>query len=237
MIRRPPRSTLSATLFPYTTSSDLPTALIIPPIAPIKKHTLSEHYGEIGERVPVIQHQKIEIDSSDTFVFGDSFNVQTINYHKGSAQLSLDVHKLDFNSVLTHDMHWCIGSCPHLFAKTDELQYIREILVDCQNVIGVDTYDVPDGVSELWICELEDEDTFIESVFINNNEFIRNVTLHKGDKLVVPVSRGDRITFVGMYTPFNLPQNGTSQSLKRAEIVNAFIFSNSMPNKAFKSDS
>ncbi|MFQ2096490.1 hypothetical protein ACK33Q_08390 [Aeromonas veronii] len=120
-------------------------------------------------------------------------------------------------------MHWQIGSCPHLFINDGELKYVREIIASCQNVVGVDQFVVTKDIHELLVCELEDEITYFENIYINEREFISNITLNKGEQLSIPVSKGDCVTFKGKYVPLGLPSTECSQSLIRAEIINQYV--------------
>lgn len=200
----------------------VPIALVLPPIGPITRKNLSSYCGEDGERVQILQHGSISIDSNDTFILGDSLKINAINYKKGGLELTSPVHCLDFNNLLSFDMHWQIGSCPHLFIRDGELKYVREILANCQNTIGVDTFVVKGSIQELIVCELEDEATLFESIHINEQEFISNIRLNKGQSIVIPVNEGDLVVFKGQYVPYGLPESQGSQSLKRAEIINQF---------------
>jgi hypothetical protein len=213
-------------LLPPNATVVIPTSIVLPPIGPISRRTLSSHRGEDGDRVQILQHDSISIDNNDTFVFGDTISINTINYKKGSSPLSSPVHKLDFNNLLTYDMHWQIGSCPHLFTKGNDFRYVREILPHCQNTIGTDTFLVPPNVNELIICELEDEVTIIESIHVNQCIFATKLFLNKGDVLNIPVKNGDVVIFKGQYIPIGISNKKNSQSLKRAEVVHDFHLEN-----------
>lgn len=201
----------------------IPVALVLPQVGPVARRNLSSYCGEDGERVQILQHGSISIDHDDTFVFGDSLHINSINYKKNSKELSQAVQSLDFDNLLTYDMHWQIGSCPHLFINDGELKYVREIIASCQNVVGVDKFVVTRDIHELLVCELEDEITYFENIYINEREFISNITLNKGEQLSIPVSKGDCVTFKGKYVPLGLPSTERSQSLIRAEIINQYV--------------
>ncbi|MCE4937515.1 hypothetical protein [Aliivibrio fischeri] len=208
---------------PKDTTLVIPVALVLPQVGPVVSRSRSSYCGEEGERVQVLQHGSISIDFEDTYIYGDSLSINTVNYKKSNNEFSQTVQVLDFDNLLSYDMHWQIGSCPHLFINDGELKYVREVIASCQNVIGIDKYVVTKDINELIVCELEDEITYFESICVNEVELFSGIKLEKGDRIVVPVSKGDYVIFKGKYVPYGFPSTERSQSLTRAEIINRFL--------------
>ncbi|KWT98940.1 hypothetical protein APQ14_19585 [Vibrio toranzoniae] len=221
--REPKSIKLPPVPIPKDTTLVIPVALVLPQLGPVVSRSRSSYCGEEGERVQVLQHGSISIDYEDTYVYGDSLLINTVNYKKSSKHLIQTVQSLDFDNLLSYDMHWQIGSCPHLFINDGELKYVREVIASCQNVIGTDKYVVPIDIGELIVCELEDETTYFECIYVNGNELFSDIKLEKGEQLVVPVSKGDCVTFIGKYVPYGLPSTERSQSLTRAQVINQFL--------------
>jgi len=129
---------------------------------------------------------------------------QSILYNTNIGEYEIDVHKLDFNNLYTVNSYWQCGSCPHLFFINEkEIQiYSRELLVKYSNKSGYDTFSIPKKVNKVIIRELEDEITYIDKIYINNELYSSNKKLKKGELLIIEVKPYDIIKLKGKYIPF-----------------------------------
>lgn len=203
----------------------VPLAILIPPLYSFKREELSPSIGGgNGERVQIVKNESMYLKSiEDCVVFGDRFDIQNITYKKGSNLVRTSIREFDFTNMFTYDLHWQIGSCPHLFFISDNITYARELLAHCQNSSGSDDFTVPEGTNEIIIAEIEDETTFIKSITINGKSITNDLVLNKGQHFHFFAEAGSKITAIGYYTPDSKSIENIPKSIKRNELVGVFL--------------
>ena len=203
----------------------IPLAILIPPLYSFKRKELSPSTGGgNGERVQIVKNESMYLkDIKDCVVFGDRFDIKSITYKKGRNLIKTSIHEFDFTNMFTYDLHWQIGSCPHLFFANRNITYVRELLAHCQNSSGVDDFVVPKNVNEIIIAEIEDETTFIKSITMNDKIITNDLVLNKGQHFHFFVEAGSKITVIGYYTPDSQSVQNIPKGTKRNELIGDFL--------------
>lgn len=203
----------------------VPLAILIPPLYSFKREELSPSTGGgDGERVQIVKNESIYLKNiKDCIVFGDRFDIKSITYKKGKNLIRTSIRKFDFTNMFTYDLHWQIGSCPHLFFINENITYSRELLAHCQNSSGTDNFVVPKDANEIVIAEIEDETTFIKSITINGKAIADDLVLNKGQHFRFFAKAGSKITVIGYYTPNSQSILNIPKGIKRNELVGGFL--------------
>ena len=203
----------------------IPLAILIPPLYSFKRQELSPSTGGgNGERVQIVKNESIYLkDIKDCVVFGDMFDIKSIRYKKGSNLIQTSIHEFDFTNMFTYDLHWQIGSCPHLFFANENIIYARELLAHCQNSLGIDVFVVPENMNEIIITEIEDEITFIKSITINGEIVTNNLILNKGQHFRFFIEAGSKVTVIGYYIPDSQSIQNIPKGIKRNELIGDFL--------------
>lgn len=204
----------------------IPLAILIPPLYSFKREELSPSVGGgNGERIQIVKNESIYLKSiEDCIVFGDKFDIKNITYKKGENLIRTSIREFDFTNMFTYDLHWQIGSCPHLFFVNENITYARELLAHCQNSSGTDDFVVPEDANEIIIAEIEDETTFIKSITINGKAITNDLVLNKGQHFRFFAEAGSKVTAIGYYTPDDSQSiQNIPQGIKRNELVGGFL--------------
>jgi hypothetical protein len=206
-------------------SAVVPLAILIPPLYSFKREELSPSTGGgNGERVQIVKNESMYLKNiEECLVFGDRYDIQNITYKKGANLIRTSIREFDFTNMFTYDLHWQIGSCPHLFFVNDNITYARELLAHCQNSSGTDNFIVPKDTNEIIIAEIEDETTFIKSITINGKSITTDLVLNKGQHFCFFAEAGSKITTIGYYRPDSQSIQNMPQSIKRNELVGSFL--------------
>ena len=181
----------------------IPLAVAFPPLSPIdiKRHSTTPDFPA-GDYYQALSHCSInEDDIEDILVYGGIIRPQKIVFEKKGRSFEHPVHKLNLSEFYEIDMHWGCGSCPHLFFVNSEKHYVRELLALCENIVGEDSFVVPDGIKKIIIAELEDEITQIQTIKLDGKVHLSNLELQKGEEIEITVSSGQKIEVVGKYIP------------------------------------
>lgn len=164
---------------------------------------LLEHLGgERGQDFSRILNSN-EFDEASVKFFENRIDPVAIIFNDNEGEFEVETHPLDFTNLYSVNSYWQVGSCPHLFFinKLGNQEYIRELLVSCSNIKGMDSFVVPININKIVIRELEDEVTFIDKLLINNEIVIEFRMLEKGEELIVDVSPLDIVKIEGSYEP------------------------------------
>jgi hypothetical protein len=206
----------------------LPFEMVLIPISTVVDITeidnnsicLDHKHGERAEDLSRVLNN-LNFNYEEVLFLFERIIPNSIIYNTNNGEYETDIHKLDFNNLYTVNSYWQCGSCPHLFFVTEnELQiYSREILVECSNKIGYDTFFIPQNVKKVIIRELEDEITYLNEAYINDKLYLGNKKIEKGDSIIFDVKPGDKIKIVGKYVPFSKNVEKNNDLWKRNKIV------------------
>lgn len=212
----------------------IPLALILPPLYRTKIDTWSQDFDD-RSHVQEVSHCGISSEDLDHFsIVGNQILPVAVEF-KVSGQLGRqELHELDLSNMYAIDRFWEMGSCPHLFFVGENLSYSREILAKCELIEGVDSITVPERIHKLIIAELEGETTEIESIKIDGELTLENITLQKHDLVEIDVLCGMVIEVIGKYIPDSISSNRAPSGLRRNEKVCEFLASHSetLPNNS-----
>lgn len=163
----------------------------------------------------------INDDTENIKYLGSKIEPSSIIYNDNEGEYDVEIHKLDFNNLYSINSYWQCGSCPHLFFKTidGKQHYSRELLVLCSNESGKDYFIIPDQVTHTIIRELEDEITYINKVFINDQLIIEDKILNKGEYLEFEVNPKDKVELIGKYIPFQKSFSKTNDFWIRNQLI------------------
>lgn len=203
----------------------VPIAILIPPLYSFKREELAPSTGSgYGECVQIVKNESIYLDNvEDCLVYGDRFDIRHIKYRKAGNLIKTAFRKFDLTNMFTFDLHWQCGSCPHLFFIAENMTYQRELLANCQNSLGTDSFDIPEKVSYVVITEIEDETTFIKSISINGKSIVNDLVLNKGEHFRFAVTACSKVEISGYYKPDTETLKNLPQGIKRNELVGAFL--------------
>lgn len=134
-------------------------------------------------------------------ILGKHLFPKHIQYERKDDLKSSEIHELDLKRVYSIDRHWMCGSCPHLFYQkpNGETLYVKELFALYPAIIHIEKFIVPKNIVNFTIAELEDEETLIESIKINQKTISKNITLNKGETINFNVSEFDCIEILGTY--------------------------------------
>ena len=206
----------------------VPVAVVLPQLGPIKIDRLSSEFPQgISERYLSISHCSIDPkDTSSFLTYGGVIKPQLVKISSSEGRIDQMVHDLDLNNFYEVDMAWGAGSCPHLFYVATKIMYVRELLAHCENVIGRDEIEIPEGIIKIVIAELEDEISEFECIKVNGIEIVSKLRLEKGQTIEVDVNPGDQIQVVGRYLPVIQTHHELSAGRYRNAIIHEFLSQN-----------
>lgn len=153
--------------------------------------------------------------------FPNKINPISVIFNDNEGEFEVELHEFDFTNLYSVNSYWQVGSCPHLFFinSIGVQEYRRELLIACSNVKGIDTFEVPVGVCQIVIRELEDEVTYIDRLYVNDKIVIESVVLEKGEELKVDVNPSDKVKIEGSYVPFARKNNQTNDLWYRNQLI------------------
>lgn len=162
-----------------------------------------------------------EIKEQSVKYFQNKINPVSIVFNDNEGEFEIEIHDFDFTNLYSVNSYWQIGSCPHLFLinKLGRQEYSRELLVSCSYTKGIDTFEVPINIYQIVIRELEDEVTYIDRLFVNDEIVVEFRTLAKGEELVIDVSPLDKVKIEGSYEPFISKKKQQSDLWYRNQII------------------
>ena len=211
-----------------------PAATVIIPVAAV--------FGPIGaERVRVhrtasydVQTGEVQstahVDGADLInqvaLVGPSLWPISFLLDRGGTRREQEIHQLDFSSLYMIDRSWEAGSCPHLFIEhslDSSLMYWGELWAGAPDTSRVETFEVPQAINALLLAELENEVAYIVEVSVNGAVITHNRALHRGQTLRVSVRPGDRIRFIGYYTPRASARNRGPDPWWKNKVVVSFM--------------
>lgn len=190
-------------------SAVIPMMLLLPPFKPqdfISLHDTIYHDLEFSDvnksRSQVVEHSSIKsTNNADFLVFGHQYLFDHFDFMIDGTNYIQQLHEFDFKNMYTVDRHWNFGSCPHLFFKTNKMNYRREILSKFELKTGKEKFIVPKNVEEIVIAELEDETSTIHYIKIDDIIIVKDLTLNKGDFIHLKVKQYSSIEVKGFYKP------------------------------------
>lgn len=204
----------------------LPIAVVLPPLYSLAREEWSSNSsGGWSEQVQVVTHEGVTSDNlSDTYIYGDAILPASLLYKKAGNIYSQDMHQFDLTNMYCIDRHWQCGSCPHLFFAGDANVYQRELLAHCERAIGEDRFSIPRGIDSVIIAEIEHEITEIHAIYLNEELYLSNLTLHHNEYIEIPVTENTEVLVVGQYIPDGPSNKTIPQGIKRNELVSQFMY-------------
>lgn len=215
-----------------------PKAVVYIPIAvyaePMEKIVWKEHsvITSSEESYIVQEFKKVGIDFKNSkgklHKIGNYMEPIGVNYSVGGKKIYTDIHQVDMENLYKLDQYLCIGSCPHLFLRTDngELQYLGEILQRGYRNCQTEVISLPDGADSIIIAELECETTFINSIYVDSSKVIEDKKLEKGDYILIDVHGKSQLIIEGSYESILDPQK-TFVPLNKDGIIKTFYYKHS----------
>ncbi|MCI0407344.1 MAG: hypothetical protein L0191_02060 [Acidobacteria bacterium] len=182
----------------------IPLATLLAPIDRLPPPAISNASDELANG----QYQELDHVDYSTLtraigVLGPALWPAAVVATSGDHEVTQAIHDLDLANVYTLDRHWAAGSCPHLFFQDagGRLTYIREVFSRGPNLIQNHELEVPEGVSEVVLAELEHEETNLAWITVNGQAAMSERRLGFGESVAVRVRPGDVVTLAGAYTP------------------------------------
>lgn len=205
----------------------VPMSLLLGPIEEMSEEqaTVNE-FGDTGDSVEIMNLTEFPNQRLGNFrLYGPAFWPHQVVVRRPGAPLIQGIHQLSLDSVYTLDRVWQCGSCPHLFAKSQAgpWLYVSELIPDGQQIEVSHSLNLPDDVTAIVIAELEDEISVLTSVSVDGCIVARQIEMHKGDALRIPVSSAQRLLVTGSYIPLR-PQSDTGQGIEtRNRLICQFL--------------
>ena len=202
----------------------IPKSILMPPFGSFNRDVESTYNDLSSERAQVVHKGSYSFeDINKCIIYGNSYNIGSIEYVKKGRRLETPVRPFDFQNICAYDLQWMMGSCPHLFFISDKIEYKREILARSENLPGKDEIVIPDDVFKIVIAEVEDEVTYLQSVRVNSKLYLENIKLCKGEYIEIDVSPGACIELKGYYVPATISNEMNPLGDKRNELVGGFM--------------
>ncbi|MEH0741550.1 hypothetical protein H4F05_08480 [Vibrio cholerae] len=206
----------------------IPVSILITPIGGITTNEISRipKFAD-GEWFRELSHQSgSPNDLEEMLSFGTLIAPKSISFQSQNKKHSVDIHDFDITNMYTINRAWQCGSCPHLFFTSDQTVYIRELLPDGQNTTVSDSFTVPENVKQFTIAELEDETTYIDSLYINDVLTAKSLKLDTGDSVSFFVSSGDTVRLQGRYLTHRDSASDAPFGTYRNSLINDYLNSN-----------
>lgn len=202
----------------------VPVAAILPPLDAIDVPGRNHQTVDLPDgRWQALSLNDMEPLKAGAMVLGPAMWPKSVRARGNDETVELPVHELDLGRVYVMDRGWSIGSCPHLFYRTEEtqgLRYERELFDEAPGVSHEHDLVVPGGVVELIVAELEDETTTIEGLQVDGRCLCIDVKLERGQELRLGVEGGQRISLKGHYETRGPVQ---PQPRRRNDIIAAYV--------------
>jgi hypothetical protein len=206
----------------------VPLALMLGPIREYGEvRTGPREIKDLGEYAQVMHITCLNQDAAEAFrMIGPRFRPKTILSTHGGSVIAQDVHELDITNVYTLDREWRVGSCPHLFALTEDedLRYVGELIAQGQGNIVIDRVTLPDYAARVLIAELEDEVSVISCVRLGDRTVLQNAELHRGQHIELHVENSLELEVAGAYFPKRSSLNDRAGSATRNQLICNFIW-------------
>lgn len=182
----------------------IPTSLLLAPFNEeiFDEIMLQEQWLQLVHgRSQVLKHLIRENSKTEFCFIGKYLRPNEIRYISDDRIEHSEIHTLDLNNLFMIDRMWHMGSCPHLFFEESNgtTSYARELFTKYPGESMQETILVPANVNSLIIAELEDEETFIETVTINEQHKLSNIKLSKGESYRIEVLPFDTVSLQGYY--------------------------------------
>jgi hypothetical protein len=174
-------------------------------LGPLSDDQFEAHWMEFTSmttgRSQSLAHGGFSAMGSTVSVIGPTTWPHSIRLTIESSQIEQPVHSFDLRNVYVLSRHWECGSCPHLFLEglDGELSYLGEVFAKLPGKSHDYVLATPSGAAALWLAELEEETTSLESLYINGRLSHEHLVMRKGDSLRVAVRQGDTCVFRGYY--------------------------------------
>jgi hypothetical protein len=156
-------------------------------------------------------------------IVGDYLELTNIEYQIGDQPHEVEPHKLDFGKLYTIDADLQCGSCPHLFFENNEaLIHQQELFTFNPGEFETIKFTVPAGIEKMVIAEIEDEQTEIAYIKVNNKILVGQKVLNNGDHLVIDVSEGCQVEIKGRYIS-EWKTNNPDTRAYRNKLIHRFV--------------
>lgn len=183
----------------------IPMSLLLGPIEELgEEQARVNEFRDTGESVEIVNLTTFPSEGLANFrVFGPAFWPHQVVARRAGAPLIQGIHQFSLDSVYTLDRVWQCGSCPHLFAQSRDgtWLYVSELISDGQRVEVSHSLDLPNDATVIVIAELEDEVSILSSISIDGCVVARQIEMHKGDVLRIPLSGARTLSVAGSYFP------------------------------------
>lgn len=218
---------LPALQLPPASTLLVPVLTVLTPFHGIdqEKFPSSGHYlFESYEQTQLLSHGDLHGSEHTLNLIGPAVWPTQLVAEVAGRTLHQELHPLDLSNVYTIRRCWNVGSCPHLFAVTQNgsMRWLHELFARAEDTEQEHIMSVPGEVKTLVISELEDEVTTLSEVRINGTLITSQHCLHKGHWYAFSVAPSDTVTIRGFYSL--QAHSLTAQSIQhKNQLVRAFL--------------
>ncbi len=202
----------------------IPLGIILSPFYSIGMKVKSEEYTMLSPgETQAVSHISIDSGETENFnVIGPSIIPKAIKVN--GVKQNEDIHSVDLSNLYIISRDWAMGSCPHIFFLNKKWQYAGEVLSDCMNVSGESIVLIPEGTIGVLIAELEEENTLIELITIDDIQIASSVHLEKGSTIRIPLdSDGSKSKRSMMIRGRYIPKHATKELHQDVSRRNAIV--------------
>jgi hypothetical protein len=177
-------------------------------------------------------HTDLSAYTSETYAIGPRLLLQKVDYQIDDISVLEQVHENDLNNLYTIDRNWMMGSCPYMFyiSAGGQYEFVRSLFNQPDKMIA-ETFAIIGDKREVCIAELEDEQTIISLIMVNDEEIHRGIILNKHATLKFKVERGDTVSIIGKYVPYASVPAATYPQVARF-LRERFVVENQLCSKA-----
>lgn len=183
----------------------VPIAMLLAPIEELGEEQIQvQSFGKVGDSIEVMNLTEFSTANLGQFrLIGPSFWPKDIRMMRGGAPTIQAVHAFTTDSAYTLDRVWLCGSCPHLFVLDGNgtARYIGELIPQGERKEVTHIVEIPFGVTDLIIAELEDEESTLSEVSVDGTVVFTSAKMRKGDMLRISVSSARSLCVKGAYFP------------------------------------
>lgn len=135
-------------------------------------------------------------------MWGPAFLPESLRYSTMGESLEASIRQFDLSKTLVQSRHWAMGSCPHVFAQSNDgaLRYLASAFTELgSGTVQEFAVTVPAGCKRLIVAELEFEETTLISVEIDRQTVMSGVVLRCGEEVVIEAKDGSSVLLRGFY--------------------------------------
>lgn len=153
----------------------------------------------------------------DCLYWGPVLSPTRIRFTDAAIEQTQEMYQLDLGNLYILDRYWEAGSCPHLFAITENsaVRYLGELFATHAGVCTSVSVNIEQGIRYLVLAEIEDERTLVHSVSQGDALISKQILLEKGDYFIVPIQSTGPVTLTGQYDLLRLPPAHAQKDFSR----------------------